>query len=131
MKICHRRKEKFDVIPATFLQALKSNCYLLQGIQIQNRLPEIEGVLEALMAKLEEDKPKLIITSEDAQICEAFAVTVFNRADKQDRSGNADINTVKAFYVATVFIDVRTRLTLMHPVPCPESRAELLELDMH
>ena len=60
------------------------------------------------MAKLEEDKPKLNITSEDAQICEAFAVTVFNRADKQDRSGHADLNTVKAFYVATVFIDVRT-----------------------
>ena len=74
------------------------------------------------MAKLEEDKPKLNITSEDAQICEAFAVTVFNRADKQDRAGHADMNTVKAFYVATVFIDVRTPLILM------QSRAECQSL---
>jgi len=71
-------------------------------------LPEIRGVLEAQMTRLEEDKPKLNIVSkrEDGQECEAFAVTVFNRADKQDRSGKANLNTVKAFYVASVFIDV-------------------------
>lgn len=79
----------------------------LQGITISNRLPEIEGVLEALMEKLEQDKPRLNITKEDAQECEAFAVTVFNRADRQDRAGKAGPTTVKAFYVATIFIEVQ------------------------
>ncbi len=58
------------------------------------------------MEKLEQDKPKLNITKEDAQECEAFAVTVFNRADRQDRAGKAGPTTVKAFYVATIFIEV-------------------------
>lgn len=64
------------------------------------------------MEKLEQDKPKLNITRDDAQECEAFAITVFNRADRQDRSGKADLRTVKAFYVATLFIDVSSSQTL-------------------
>ena len=58
------------------------------------------------MEKLEQDKPKLNITAEDAQECESFAVTVFSRADRQDRAGKAGLTTVKALYVATIFIEV-------------------------
>lgn len=83
----------------------------MQGIQIQDKHPEIDGVLEALMSKLEQDNKKLTLSETDRDHCEAFAVNVFNRADKQDRSGKADHNTVRAFYVATVFIQVSPNLT--------------------
>lgn len=58
------------------------------------------------MDKLEQDNKNLTVSDTDAQHCEAFAMQVFSRADKQDRSGKADHNTVRAFYVATIFIDV-------------------------
>ena len=60
------------------------------------------------MSKLEQDNKKITLSDQDKDHCEAFAVNVFNRADKQDRSGKADLKTVKAFYVATVFMDVST-----------------------
>ena len=64
-------------------------------------------MLSALIAKLEKDKPSINIQPEDAQYCESFAVTIFNRADKMDRAGRADKNTVITFYAASVFIEVR------------------------
>lgn len=67
------------------------------------------------MDKLQHDKSKLKVTDEDAQECEAFAVTVFNRADRQDRAGKAGPTTIKAFYVATIFIEVQKLLSREAP----------------
>ena len=86
----------------------------VQGIALENRAPEVNGVLEALMERLEKDKPMVQVHPvEDGQYCEQFAMVVFNRADKADRAGKADKNTVKAFYVASVFIDVRQQLCFL------------------
>ncbi len=78
-----------------------------QAISITNREPEISGIVEALLAKLEKDKPSLNIGPEDQAYCENFALTVFSRADKVDRAEKADRTTAKAFYAASIFIEVR------------------------
>eukprot|EP00959_Pyramimonas_sp_CCMP1952_P104319 2180245-Pyramimonas_sp.AAC.2 len=36
-----------------------------------------------------------------------FAVKIFNNADKQDRAGRATADTAKAYYAASIFIEVR------------------------
>lgn len=84
----------------------------LQGLQLPERAPEIQGVLELLMEKLENDKPSIRVSDEDAAICEAFAIKVFKMADNQDREGKADAKTVKAFYAASIFIDVSPSCSL-------------------
>ena len=72
----------------------------------------MRGVVFALMSKLERDKQSLdLIPAEDGAYCEAFAVNIFNRANRVDRAGQANDSTAKTFYVASIFIDVRALLT--------------------
>ncbi|BDA46061.1 probable vacuolar protein sorting-associated protein VTA1 homolog at N-terminal half [Coccomyxa sp. Obi] len=77
-----------------------------QGLALENRSPQIEGVLGALLAKLEKDKPFINSGPDDQQYCENFAVKVFNRADKVDRAGRADKSTATTYYAASVFIEI-------------------------
>ena len=84
--------------------------FSLQGLQLPERTPEIQGVLELLMEKLEQDKPSIAASDDDAAVCEAFAIKVFKMADTQDREGKANAKTVKAFYAASIFIDVSDSL---------------------
>ena len=79
----------------------------MQGLVLENRSPQIDGVLGALLAKLEKDKPAISAGPDDQQYCENFAVKVFNRADKVDRAGRADKGTATTYYAASVFIEVR------------------------
>ncbi len=60
-----------------------------QALQIPKpeRLPEINGLLGALLAKCEKDRASLALSKDDALYCEDFALKVFNRADRVDRSG--------------------------------------------
>ncbi len=81
---------------------------------MENRSPQIEGVLGALLAKLEKDKPFINSGPDDQQYCENFAVKVFNRADKVDRAGRADKSTATTYYAASVFIEV---CHLQHAAP--------------
>lgn len=74
----------------------------------------IEGILKALLAKLESEKKALGPGENDAQYCENFAITVFTRADKQDRAGRADKNTAMTFYAASIFFEVHVMLLVSH-----------------
>jgi vacuolar protein sorting-associated protein VTA1 len=78
----------------------------LQGLALPNRSPQIDGVLSALLAKLEKDKASVNCGPGDQQYCENFAVTVFNGADKVDRAGRADKLTAVRYYAASVFMEV-------------------------
>ncbi len=78
----------------------------MQGLVLEKRSPQIDGVLGALLAKLEKDKPAISAGPDDQQYCENFAVKVFNRADKVDRAGRADKGTATTYYAASVFIEV-------------------------
>ena len=73
---------------------------------MQNRSPIIDGVLKALLNKLELEKSKIKLDDGDPQYCENFAITVFSRADKADRAGRADKNTAMTFYAASIFFEV-------------------------
>ena len=77
-----------------------------QGLSLENRAPQIDGVLGALLAKLEKDKPTLELGPDDRQQCENFAFGVFGRADKVDRAGRADRTTAMTFYAASIFFEV-------------------------
>ena len=77
-----------------------------QGLALENRSPQIDGVLGALLAKLEKDKPTINLGTDDKQHCENFAVRVFTRADKIDRAGHADKTTATTYYAASIFIEV-------------------------
>lgn len=80
----------------------------MQGLGIEGRSPQIEGVLRALVNKLEKEKATIILGNGDSQYCENFAITVFTRADKIDRAGRADKNTAMTFYAASIFFEVQT-----------------------
>lgn len=79
-----------------------------QGLSLPSRSPQIEGLLGALLSKLEKDKPAVDPGSNDAAYCEKFALSVFARADKVDRAGRADKATATAFYAASIFFEVRS-----------------------
>lgn len=58
--------------------------------------------------QLEKDKQSIILdAANDKYACETFALNIFKRADKVDRAGRADVNTSKAYYAASIFIEVR------------------------
>jgi len=79
--------------------------YYYQGLALENRSPQIDGVLGALLAKLEKDKPAVNLGDDDKMHCENFAVRVFTRADKIDRAGRADKTTATTYYAASIFIE--------------------------
>lgn len=85
-----------------------------QGLALEQRSPQIDGVLGALLAKLEKDKPGISAGPGDQQYCENFAVNVFSRADRVDRAGKADKNTATTFYAASIFMEARPSCSSMH-----------------
>jgi hypothetical protein len=56
-----------------------------------------------------QDKPKLQLGSatEESDYCTQFALKIFDKAEKQDRDGRATAATSKAYYAASVFLEVR------------------------
>jgi hypothetical protein len=83
-------------------------CWSLQGLRIPKRAKEIDGLLKALLVQLEKDKQSISLdATNDKYACEIFALNIFKRADKVDRAGRADVNTSKAYYAASIFIEVR------------------------
>lgn len=88
-----------------------------QGIAFKNRGQKFDGVLRALIAKLERDKPAAGLGDGDREYCRNFAEAIFARADRVDRAGRADKSTALTFYAASIFIEVlfrspRCRVTL-------------------
>ncbi len=80
----------------------------MQGLAIEKRLPDISGVLNSLISKLEKDRKALnsLDKATDPLYCENFALRVFARGDKSDRAGRYDKATAMAFYAASYFIEV-------------------------
>ena len=80
-------------------------CFL-QGLALETRSAQIDGVLKALLSKLEKEKTTITLGEGDSGYCENFAITVFTRADRADRAGRADKNTAMTFYAASIFFEV-------------------------
>ena len=91
---------------------------MLQGAEMGSALVEpMRGVVLALFSKLEKDKASLDLNpAEDPALCEAFAINIFNRANRVDKAGKADDLTAKTFYVASIFFMVR-----LHPLKHAQS----------
>lgn len=106
-------------------------CAILQGIQMKSRGPKFDGVLRALIVKLERDKPAAGLGDGDKEYCRSFAESIFARADKIDRAGRADKSTCLTFYAATIFIEVGLHTASIHPVPLLADVAELSNTTKH
>ncbi|KAG8658264.1 protein HOMOLOG OF MAMMALIAN LYST-INTERACTING PROTEIN 5 [Manihot esculenta] len=79
-----------------------------KGLKIpQNeRTKTTNSLLISLMNQLEKDKKSLKLGPDDNLHLEGFALSVFGKADKQDRAGRADLNTAKTFYAASIFFEI-------------------------
>ncbi|KAG6549891.1 hypothetical protein Mapa_008873 [Marchantia paleacea] len=75
-------------------------------IPVKERGKTINGLLVSLMSQLEKDKKVVKLSPDDNMYLEGFALSVFAKADKQDRAGRADLNTAKTFYAASIFFDI-------------------------
>jgi len=77
------------------------------ALKFQQRAKEINGLVMAALAALEKDKARLQLDKESDKVhCEVFALRIFGNADRVDRLGKADMNTSKAFYAASFFIEI-------------------------
>ncbi|KAG0567209.1 hypothetical protein KC19_7G118600 [Ceratodon purpureus] len=79
-----------------------------KGLMIppKERTSETKAILVSLMNQLEKDKKVVKLSADDNLYMEGFALRVFNKADKQDRAGRADLKTAMTFYAASIFFEV-------------------------
>ncbi|CAD7702683.1 unnamed protein product [Ostreobium quekettii] len=78
-----------------------------QGIRIEERAPEADQLLGKVLSHLESDKPYINLDQDgDAEYCEKFALGVFRNAERKDRAGQATRDTAKAYYAASIFIEI-------------------------
>eukprot|EP00803_Ostreobium_quekettii_P008779 evm.model.scf_2097.3 EVM.evm.TU.scf_2097.3 scf_2097:20497-25081(-) len=78
-----------------------------QGIRIEERAPEADQLLGKVLTHLEKDKPFINLDQEaDAEYCEKFALGVFRNAERKDRAGQATRDTAKAYYAASIFLEI-------------------------
>ncbi|MCO5552388.1 hypothetical protein L7F22_005899 [Adiantum nelumboides] len=61
------------------------------------------------------DKKTVQLSPDDNLYVEGFALSVFAKADKQDRAGRADLSTAKTFYAASIFIEVLRQFGPLQP----------------
>nr|GMC51738.1 protein HOMOLOG OF MAMMALIAN LYST-INTERACTING PROTEIN 5 [Ipomoea batatas] len=88
-----------------------------RGLRIpQNqRTKTTNSLLVSLMNQLEKDKKSLQLGPDDHLHLEGFALSVFAKADKQDRAGRADLNTAKTFYAASIFFEIINQFGVLQP----------------
>ena len=79
-----------------------------EGLKLPVRSKEVDTLLASIMDKLERDKARLgeLNAEDDKLSLEGFALKIFARAAKVDNAGAADLNTCKAFYAASVFLEI-------------------------
>ena len=81
-----------------------------EGLKLQNRDKSIDELLFTVMDKLEAFKKSNQLDAEEDKLhLEGFAIKIFSRADRVDQAGRADMSTCKAFYAASVFLEVLTQ----------------------
>lgn len=91
---------------------------MLKGLALKPLHPDIEGILLAMMAKLEADKARLGVASEgdaaarsaDEDALREFALTVFAMADRTDQLGARDAKLLNKYMSARTFLQVRAPL---------------------
>ncbi|KAH7300888.1 hypothetical protein KP509_23G002200 [Ceratopteris richardii] len=84
-------------------------------IPVKERTKTTNAILVSLMNQLEKDKKTVQLSPDDNLHVEGFALSVFAKADKQDRAGRADLNTAKTFYAASIFIEVLHQFGPLQP----------------
>ncbi|CAA3021710.1 HOMOLOG OF MAMMALIAN LYST-INTERACTING PROTEIN 5-like [Olea europaea subsp. europaea] len=93
------------------LYAMERGLKIPQG----ERTKTTNAVLVSLMKQLEKDKKSLTLGPDDYLHLEGFALNVFAKADKQDRAGQADLNTAKTFYSASIFFEIINQFGELQP----------------
>jgi vacuolar protein sorting-associated protein VTA1 len=87
-----------------------------KGIKMKLNSPEVNTFLITLMDSLELSKKSLQISSgTGASICENYALSVFDKADDEDRAGMANKLTAKTFYTASTFFDILEQFDELDP----------------
>ena len=81
---------------------------VLSGLRMENRSPEVNETLSDAMEKLERAKATMkdLDEARDEVMCESFALEIFDKADRADRSGSRGITTAKMYYAASIFFNV-------------------------
>lgn len=79
-----------------------------EGIPMLGSSSAAKTCLQELLDVLEKEKEAMsnFTRDEAAYLCREFAEKVFNRADEEDRAGNADKKTARAFYASATFIQI-------------------------
>ncbi|GAB2277750.1 hypothetical protein Dimus_012453 [Dionaea muscipula] len=88
-----------------------------RGLKIpqSERTKTTNSILISLIKQLEKDKKSLKLGPDDHLHLEGFALNVFEKADKQDRAGRADLNTAKTFYAASIFFEILNQFGELPP----------------
>ncbi|GIL77182.1 hypothetical protein Vretimale_3161 [Volvox reticuliferus] len=80
---------------------------IAQALKLPHRAKEITALLSATLNQLERDKAQLKLDPVSDRIhCLGFALRIFDNADRVDRAGRATERTSRAFYAASVFIEI-------------------------
>jgi len=106
-----RRAEELDKDPSPESRLVAYYCrqYAVHvGIPLSNASPNAKQCLGELLENLESEKPAMdnFTRDEAAYLCRMFANRVFDKANDEDRSGNADKTTAKTFYAASTFLQI-------------------------
>ena len=78
------------------------------GIPLANDSAAAKTCLGHLLEALEKEKPAMDTFTRDeaAFLCRKFATNIFDKADLEDREGQADKNTAKTYYAAASFLQI-------------------------
>ena len=116
---CAREVQKVNPTVAFYCRMFGVEQALALGTEDMN--PVIRSFIEDEFVDLEKAKPQLGISAatrdRDAQICREFANTVFNAADKRDRSGLPEhvLPAAISFKRAAQFFNVATQFGPLSP----------------
>ncbi|GLI59519.1 hypothetical protein VaNZ11_001413 [Volvox africanus] len=78
-----------------------------QALKLPHRAKEITSLLSVTLNQLERDKAHLKLDPVSDRIhCLGFALRIFDNADRVDRAGRATERTSRAYYAASVFIEI-------------------------
>lgn len=109
--------EKDQTNPDCNIVAYYCKTYAMEkGIKMKLSSPEVNTFLITLMDSLESSKKSLQINPESGpSICEMHALSVFDKADDEDRAGEANKATAKTFYTASTFFDILEQFGELDP----------------
>ena len=83
------------------------------GIQLAGSAPEGKACLGDILGDLEKEKTAMDNFTKDEAgfLCRKFAYSIFEKADAEDRAGNAGKATAKTFYAAVSFLEILSQFS--------------------